>query len=128
MVPFPPPIVRFTSLPAGWRSFQSGNGAYALSWNYRPSRSGWASQMPKSGIAVTVFFPLERRPQYPLLKLVIPQRPATTLEGALDTPEYRIHGRTRGRDVEIWIDIRRPYPSQAKLRAAQRVVSGLRFG
>jgi hypothetical protein len=82
--------------------------------------------MPKNSIAVGVFFP-KRVPQYPPLKLVLPMRPATTLEGAPDTPEYRIHGRVRGRNVAIWVDIRRPRPTKAQLRAAQRVVSGIRF-
>ena len=77
---------------------------------------------------MTVFFPNERRSTYPPLRLLIPKRPTTTLEGAPDTPEYRIHGRVLGRDVEVWIDIRRPHPTQAELRAAQRVVSQLRFG
>jgi hypothetical protein len=84
--------------------------------------------MPKDGIAVTVFFPHERRSRYPPLRLLIPKRPTTTLEGAPDTPEYRIHGRVLGREVEVWVDIRRPHPTDAQLRAAQRVVSHLQFG
>ena len=112
----------------GWRSFATSNGAYAVSWNYRPNPSGWATHMPKDGIAVTVFFPNERRHRYPPLRLLIPMYPATTLEGAPDTREYRIHGRVLGRDVEVWIDIRRPRPIPAELRAAQRVVSRLQFG
>jgi hypothetical protein len=127
MVPLPPLSVRLATLPGGWHSFRSGEGAYALSWNYRPGPGGWATDMPKDGIVVRVFFPLERRPHYPTLSLVIPKRPATTLEGAPDTPEYRIHGRVRGRDVEVWIDIRRRRPTEAQLRAAQLVVAGLRF-
>jgi hypothetical protein len=84
--------------------------------------------MPRNGIVIHVFFPLERQPHYPPLRLVIPRHPATTLEGAPDTPEYRIHGRVRGHDVEIWIDIRRKRPTEAQLRGAQRVVASLRFG
>jgi hypothetical protein len=83
--------------------------------------------MPRNGIAVQVFFPPGEKAQLPPLKLVMPRLPATTLEGAPDTPEYRIHGRVAGRDVEVWIDIRRPHPTAAQLRLAQRVVSALRF-
>lgn len=123
-----PPPVRFATLPSGWHSFRSVDGAYALSWNYHSGPGGWATNMPRNGIVVNVFFPLERRPHYPPLRLVIPKRPATTLEGAPDTPEYRIHGRVHGRDVEVWIDIRRKRPTETQLRAAQQVVAGLRFG
>lgn len=82
--------------------------------------------MPRNGIAVQVFFPSER-PRYGRLRLVMPRTPATTLEGAPDTPEYRIHGRIDGRDVEVWIDIRHPHPTQKQLRLAQRVISALGF-
>jgi hypothetical protein len=84
--------------------------------------------MPRNGIVVNVFFPLERRTHYGPLRLVMPEHPATTLEGAPDTPEYRIHGRVRGRDVEVWIDIRRKRPTRMQLRTARRVVASLRFG
>ena len=82
--------------------------------------------MPRNGIAVQVFFPNEKA-HLPPLKLLMPQRPATTLEGAPNTPEYRIQGSIAGRDVEVWIDIRCPHPTAAQLRLAQRVLSGLRF-
>ena len=124
----PLPGVSFSVLPRGWHGVVDlPNGAYALSWRYRENPYGWASSMPENGIAVTVFFLPKKAPPYPSLKLVLPKTPATTLEGAPDTPEYRIHGRVRGRNVEIWVDIRRPKPTQAQLRAAQRVVSGIRF-
>jgi hypothetical protein len=122
----PPPIVSFARLPAGWRRFAGDPGAYALSWRYRPNSSGWAPSMPRDGIAVQVFFP-DGKAHLPPLKLVMPQRRATTLEGAPDTPEYRIRGRVAGRDVEVWVDIRRPRPTAAQLRLAQRVLSALRF-
>ena len=127
MVSDPPPLVRFTALPNGWHSFRSGDGAYALSWNYQPNPLGWATHMPKNAVAVTVFFPAGPQPRYPPLRLVMPSRPATTLEGAPDTPEYRIHGRVDGRDADVWIDIRRRHPTRAQLRVAQRVVSRIRF-
>jgi proline iminopeptidase len=57
--------------------------------------------MPKGGIAVSVFFPHEK-PHYPRLRLILPKHPVTVLKGAPDTPEYRIHGRVRGVDVEVW--------------------------
>jgi hypothetical protein len=123
----PPPIVSFAQLPAGWRQFASdGRGAYALSWRYHPNSFGWATSMPRNGIAVQVLFPNET-PRYPRLKLVMRRSPATTLEGAPDTPEYRIHGRIDGHDVEVWVDIRRPHPTQKQLRLAQRAVSAVRF-
>lgn len=122
----PLPGVSFSVLPPGWHVVDASNGASALSWHYRENPYGWASSMPKNSIVVSVFFP-RKVPQYPPLKLVLPKRPAATLEGAPDTPEYRIHGRVRGRNVAIWIDIRRPNPTKAQLRAAQRVVSGIRF-
>ena len=82
--------------------------------------------MPKDAIAVNVFF-LTANPHYPPLKLVMPKSPATNLDGAPDTPEYRIHGRVDGRAVEVWVDIRRPHPTKKQLRFAQRVVSAVRF-
>jgi hypothetical protein len=122
----PPPAVSFAKLPLGWHQFVASSGAYALSWRYRPGPFGWATGMPRNAIAVQVFFPNEAT-HYPKLRLVLPRLPATTLEGAPDTPEYRIHGRIGGRDVEVWIDIRRPHPTQQQLRLAQRVLSRLRF-
>jgi len=83
--------------------------------------------MPRNGIAVTVIFPGRPKVGYPPLKLVIPKKPSTTLEGAPDTPEYRIKGSVNGRDVWVFVDIRRTHPTQAQLVAAQRVVSGIRF-
>ena len=122
-----PPQVSFTQLPSGWRALGAAQGGYALSWRYRENPYGWAGSMPKNAIAVSVFFPRRKTARYPALKLVLPTMPATTLEGAPDTPEYRIHGRVLGRDVEVWVDIRRPKPTEAQLKAAQRVVSGIRF-
>lgn len=117
------PTVAFAVLPAGWHA----TDAYAVSWNYRPNSKGWAPSMPRDGIAVTVIFPGRPRAGYPPLRLRLPKRPSTTLEGAPDTPEYRIRGHVHGRDVEILVDIRRPRPTAALLRLAQRVVSGIRF-
>src|SRR5215203_5412890 len=87
-----PPVPSFAVLPPGWHQTDTANGAQALSWRYREDAYGWASSMPKNGVAVGVFFP-RKVPQYPPLKLVLPKKPkpATTLEGAPDTPEYRIY-------------------------------------
>lgn len=83
--------------------------------------------MPRKGIIVQVFFPPGAKTPYPPLTLVLPQRPAVLLEGTTDTPEYRIHGRVRGRNVEVWVDIRNGHPTRAALRLAQRVVTAIRF-
>lgn len=118
------PTVVFSSLPAGW----STNDAYALSWKYRPNSLGWAPSMPRNGIVVTVIFPGRPKVGYPpSLKLVIPKKPSTTLEGAPDTPEYRIKGSVDGRDVWVFVDIRSAHPTRAQLAAAQRVVTGIHF-
>jgi hypothetical protein len=76
---------------------------------------------------VQVFFPAGAKTPYRPLKLVLPNRPAVLLEGTTDTPEYRIHGRARGRNVEVWVDIRNRHPAKATLRLAQRVVTAIRF-
>jgi hypothetical protein len=124
----PVPIASFAQLPAGWHRFAgSDGGAYALSWRYRARVNGWASVLPRNGIAVQVFFLREATPHFQRLKLVMPRSPATTLDGHPDTPEYRIHGRVDGRDVEVWVDIRRPHPTQQQLRLAQDAVSAVRF-
>ena len=60
------------------------------------------------------------------LRLVLPRRPTTMLEGTKDT-EYRIEGRTRGTNVLIYVDIRDPDPTVAELRIAERVFSAIRF-
>jgi hypothetical protein len=84
--------------------------------------------MPRDGIAVSVRFPHAQGEQsYWPLRLVLPRRPATVLEGTHDTPEYRIVGRVRGVYVSIFVDIRRLHPSRQQLQAAQRVVSTIRF-
>jgi len=84
--------------------------------------------MPRGGIAISVYFPHPRqRQRYRRLRLVLPRRPETFLEGTRDTPEYRIYGRVRGVDVNILVDIRQLHPTSADLRTAQRVVSSLRF-
>jgi hypothetical protein len=122
----PAPIVSFAQLPSGWHAFNGVNGVYATSWNYHPNSSGWAASIPRGGIVVTVFFAKDTA-HLPALKLVVPRHAATMLEGTTDTPEYRLQGRVNGRDVEVWIDIRKPHPNQTQLRIVQRVISALCF-
>jgi hypothetical protein len=78
-------------------------------------------------MVIHVFF-VRDTPPYPILRLRLPASTTFTLEGAPGIPEYRIHGRVRGHNVEVWVDIRRLRPTTSQLRAAQRVVSALRFG
>ena len=125
---FSAPVASFVRLPSGWHEYRDMPGTTALSWHYRPSQYGWATSMPRDGIAVTVYFPhVGGKQSYRPLRLVLPRRPSTLLEGTHDTPEYRILGRVRGVDVNIFVDIRRLHPSRRQLRAAQRVVSSVRF-
>ena len=126
----PRPMVSFSQLPRGWHQLPAQSdhaAALALSWRYKPDSGGWANSMPRDGIAITVWFFPKKTPRFPPLNLAIPRSPATTLEGAPDTPEYRIRGRVNGHDVEVWVDIRRPHPTQRLLRLAQQAVSALRF-
>ena len=122
------PFASFIHLPAGWHQYRDATDATALNWHYRPNSYGWAPSMPGGGIAISVYFPHRRqRQRYRPLRLVLPRRPATLLEGTRDTPEYRLYGRVRGVDVNIFVDIRRLHPISAELRTAQRVISNLRF-
>ena len=122
------PLASFSHLPAGWHQYRETTDATALSWHYRPNPYGWAPSLPSGGIAVSVSFPHPRqRQRYRPLRLVLPRRPATFLEGTRDTPEYRIYGRAHAVDVNIVVDIRRLHPIRADLRMAQRVVSSIRF-
>jgi hypothetical protein len=120
-------VPTFASLPAGWRSYQDA-GVIATNWPYAPGQrpGGPADYMPKGGIIVNVTFPTDRT-RFKPLRLLLPRRPTTMLEGTKDTPEYRIEGRTHGRNVIIYVDIRNQHPTIAELRIAQRVVSAIRF-
>lgn len=120
------PVVAFTRLPSGWHGYGGIGGAHATSWRYRPNPQGWAPAMPRNGTVVNVFFVTRKRPYAPL-RLVMPATASTFLEGAPDTPEYRIHGRVAGRNVEVWVDIRRRHPTKHQLARAQHVVAAIRF-
>jgi hypothetical protein len=119
--------VSFAQLPDGWRGFPAAGGALATSWPYRPGPGGWATKIPRNGIAVSVFF-VRDTPAYPPLRLRLAAKTRFVLDGAPDTPEYRVRGRVRGHNVEIHVDIRNPHPSRARVRLAQRVVAAIRFG
>jgi hypothetical protein len=122
------PVASFVHLPAGWHEYRDTPDAAALNWRYRPNSYGWAPAMPRGGIAVSVYFPYPQGTQrYRPLRLVFPRRPTTLLKGTRDTREYRIFGRVRGFDVNVFVDIRDRHPSRRQLRAAQRVVSNVRF-
>jgi hypothetical protein len=122
------PIASFAHLPSGWHEYRTMPDSTALNWHYELSPHGWAASMPRDGIAVSVYFAHPRGKQgYRPLRLVLPPRPATLLEGTRDTPEYRIFGRVAGVDVSIFVDIRRLHPSRRQLRDAQVVVSAIRF-
>jgi hypothetical protein len=82
--------------------------------------------MPRNGIVVRVFFVASRR-SYPPLRLVMPAKPSTFLEGAPDTAEYRIHGRLAQCNVEVWVDIRRRHPTKSQRHHAQAVVGSIRI-
>ena len=121
---FSAPVASFARLQSGWHEYRAMPGTTALSWHYRPSQYGWATSMPRDGIAVTVYFPHVRgRQRYRPLRLVLPRRPSTLLEGTHDTPEYRIFGRVRGGRCE---HLRRHPPSPplatpAPCRSARRL-------
>ena len=129
IVQAPVPLVSFAQLPPGWRSFGGAGGAYATSWAYKPTASGWASRLPANGIVVQInFYPGDQKtPCSRPHPLVLPSMPATLLEGTRDTPEYRLTSCVRGRRVQVWVDIRDPHPTPALRRVAQRVVSAIRF-
>jgi hypothetical protein len=124
--PTPPISVSFAHLPPGWRQYPVNGGGLSMSWPYRPGPAGWGTTIPRNGIVVHVFF-VRDNPPLPRLRLRLPTTTRFTLEGAPDVREYRISGRVRGHNVEVWVDIRRRRPTPRQLRAAQSVVSALRF-
>jgi hypothetical protein len=122
------PAASFVDLPHGWHAYRDAQDSTALNWRWRPNSNGWAASMPRGGIAVNVYFPHPQQKQhYGPLRLVLPKRPSTLLEGTRDTPEYRIYGRVHGFDVNIFVDIRRVHPSRADLRSARLVAFKIRF-
>ena len=124
--PIPQIEVSFAVLPPDWRQFPDTDSGLATSWPYRPGHGGWALSIPRDGIAVQVFF-VRDTPPYPTLRLRLPTSTKFALEGAPGVPEYRIHGRVLGHNVEVWVDIRRARQTTRQLRLAQQLVSALRF-
>jgi hypothetical protein len=62
------------------------------------------------------------------LPLRLSRTTGSRLEGAPDVPEYRVFGRMGEMyNVDLRVDINDPHPTRSMLRAAQQVVSGLRF-
>ena len=147
---------KFTHLPSGWTRPDSRSGILsrhrpastysdALSWRYRASQYGWASEMPRNGIAVSIilfrgsgndpflnlcrFTPhLSGFPRIRRLPLRLPKNPGGSLEGAPNVPEYRVFGRIdESYNVDLRVDVKSLHPSQALLRRAQNVVNRVRF-
>ena len=75
------PTVRFTRLPSGWQATES----YALSWRYREDVNGCWLDAAKRDRRLGRF--PRRLVGYSPLRLALPKRSFTTLEGAPDTPE-----------------------------------------
>src|SRR5438105_7663483 len=112
------PGAKFRELPPGWRAFDSDftyltrRGAsintYALSWPYRQNPTGWAPNMPRNAIAVSVILirrsldpgtnlclrtPHERDFPPRRLPLRLPRTTTHRLEGEPGVLEYRVFGR-----------------------------------
>ena len=146
---------KFTNLPRGWKAFDSDFGfltsrganaySYALSWRWQPNSFGWATQMPRGAIAVTVSL-IRRSPgktktnlclhvprlsDSPKIRRLPLQLPATTpyrLEGEPGVIEYRVFGRMDDSyDVDLRVDVNSRHPSETQRQSAQNVVSHLRF-
>ena len=137
----------FESLPPRWHQFDEPvqrHGrchtiANTLAANWRADRvgsHGWAAEMPRDGIAITVSLngpPVRkdrlRSPYPPVGKdpLRLPDTTASALEGSPHVPEYRVFGRTPDYLVEVRADINNPDPGSALVEEAQSVVRGLRL-
>ncbi|HXH96079.1 MAG TPA: hypothetical protein VNH40_02620, partial [Gaiellaceae bacterium] len=112
----------------------------------RLDRDGWASSIPRDGIAVQVLLirresgvangrnlclvtpHLAAYPPVRKLPLRLPRTTRYTLEGAPRIPEYRILGRLReSYDFEVRVDVNRRHPGARLLRLAQAVVAAISF-
>jgi hypothetical protein len=143
---------KFTTIPRGWRVSDDdfgfltrrGAGVGSLALSYRPSPRGWAVDMPRDGIAVSVL--LIRRssdpranlcgrvphwpdsPEIRRLPLRLPKTTGHRLEGDSRVLEFRVAGRMdESYNVDLRVDVNRVHPTAAMLARAQAVVSGLRF-
>jgi hypothetical protein len=137
----------FESLPPGWH--QHGEPvqrigpcrlvANTLAASWRADRAGpfgWAADMPRDAITITVSLigpppPRSgRRVPYPpvaRVPLELPAATESTLEGAPHVPEYRAFGRTADYLVEVRAVINNRKPRRALLREAAGVVDRLRL-
>jgi hypothetical protein len=136
----------FESLPDGWHQFDEGVQrigpcrviAYTLaaSWGAdRAGRHGWAAEMPRDAIAVTVGLVgpphLDRLRTYyaPVgdVPLRLPTKTGGTLEGYPRVPEYRAFRRAPDYLVEVRAAINSPHPGRALLRRAASAVERIRL-
>jgi hypothetical protein len=147
---------KLTHLPLGWTTPDSryarlsrhgGASTYsdALNWRYKPSQYGWASQIPRDGIAVSIILfrgsgndpflnlcrytpHLSGFPKIRRLPLRLPKITGGSLEGAPKVLEYRVFGRMgESYNVDLRVDVNSLHPGTAMLRRAQSVVSQIRF-
>jgi hypothetical protein len=137
----------FEALPSHWHQFDEPvqriglcrTVANTLAANWRADRvgsHGWAAEMPRDGIVITVTLigpPVREhrlRSAYPPVgkaPLRLPATTASSLEGLPDVPEYRVFARTPDYLVEVRADINNPGPGRALVREARSVVRGLRL-
>jgi hypothetical protein len=137
----------FGSLPPGWHQFDEEvqrrgrchTVANTLAANWRADRAGshgWAADMPRDAIAITVSLigPPRRddplRAVYPPIgevPLRLPPTTVSTLEGLPHVPEYRVYGRTPDYLVEVRAAINNPEPGSVLVEEARWVVRGLRL-
>jgi hypothetical protein len=148
--------VKFTQLPRGWKTFDSrfatlsrhrptSTYADALSWAYKPNPYGWASQMPRGGVAVSVILArgsgnepflnlcrytphLSGFPKIRRLPLRLPRITGDRLEGAPNVVEYRVFGRMdESYNVDLRVDVNALHPSRTLRRRAPFVVNHIHF-
>jgi len=136
----------FESLPRGWHQFDEGvqrrgrchTVANTLAANWRADRAGshgWASEMPRDAIAITVGLfgpprPKRAHAEYPPIgrvPLQLPTRTSSYLEGYPRLPEYRAFRSAPDYLVEVRADINNPRPGPALLREARAVVDSVRL-
>lgn len=136
----------FESLPDGWHQFDEGVQrigpcraiAYTLAASWRADRAGshgWAAEMPRDAIAVTVG--LMGPPQLHGLRtyyapvgevpLRLPGKTVGTLEGYPRVPEYRVSRRAPDYLVEVRAAINNPHPGRRLLQRAALAVERIRL-
>ena len=145
---------KFTHLPTGWEKLPTtpavltpagaDTESTALSWHYKPSSFGWATGMPRNGIAVNVILMrgtsgprinlchdtphVHGSPKIKNFPLQLPSRANGALEGATNVPEYRIFGRLdNSYNIDLRVDIKNRQPTVRMLRTAQAIVGRIHF-